>query len=320
MKSATRPAFSSSGLQASPLPGTKTLLPELLTQLGDAFDGLGEAGVVAGHAAFVPDEKAEFAVEAVHAALALDVEEALRLRGAVFERFLELRMLGGDAAGLLMHEVVRDGRRDDEITIGEALHERGGTETVRAVVGEVRLAEHMQAGEVAHEVVVHPEAAHRVMHGGVDAHRLLVAVFAGDLLIHGEKIAVALGDGLLAELADGLREVEIHTATARADAASVIAGFLGRTGGNVTRGEVAEARVLALEVVIAIRFGDLRGHLAAIGLLLRHPHASVIAERLGHERELALIIAAHRDAGRMDLRVAGIREVTRPSCAHATSR
>ena len=283
---------------------------ELFTQLGDAFESLREAGAVAGHAAFVPDEETQLAVEAVHAALALAAEEALRLRSADFERLLKLRMLGGDAAGLLMHEVVRDGRRDDEIAIGEALHERGGTEAVRAVIGEVRLAEHMEAGEVAHEVVVHPQAAHRVMHSRVDTHGLLVAVFTGDLFIHGEKIAVALGDGLLTELADGLREVEINTSSARADATSVVTGFLGGAGGNVTRGEVAEARVFALQDVVAVCFRDLCRWLADIGGVFRHPDTAVIAQRLRHERELALIIAAHGNAGRVNLRVTGVREVS----------
>ena len=50
------------------------------------------------------------------------------------------------------------------------------------------------------------------------------------------------------------------------------------------------------------------GVLAAVFLLLRHPDAAVVAQRLGHQRQLGLVIAADRDARRMNLRVAGIGE------------
>ena len=54
-------------------------------------------------------------------------------------------------------------RGKDEIAIGEALHEGAGAETVRAVVGEVGLTDDEQPRQVAHQVVVDPEAAHRVV-------------------------------------------------------------------------------------------------------------------------------------------------------------
>jgi hypothetical protein len=52
------------------------------------------------------------------------------------------------------------------------------------------------------------------MHRRVDAHRLLVGVFAGDLLVDVEEIAVALPDRLLAETRDRVREIEINAAAA----------------------------------------------------------------------------------------------------------
>ena len=50
------------------------------------------------------------------------------------------------------------------------------------------------------------------------------------------------------------------------------------------------------------------GILVRVLLFLRHPDAAVVAQRLGHERELRLVVAADRDAGRVNLRVAGIGE------------
>jgi len=41
---------------------------------------------------------------------------------------------------------------------------------------------------------------------------------------------------------------------------------------------------------------------------LGHPDATVVAEGLRHEGQLTLVVAGNRDAGRVDLRVAGIGE------------
>src|SRR6187402_1235547 len=114
----------------------------------------------------------------------------------------------------------------------------------------------MQAGDIAHEVVVHPEAAHGVVNGGVDAHGDRVGVFAGDLFIHLEEVAVAFADGGLAIAFDGFGEVEIDAEAAGADAASVVALFLGGAAGDVAGGEVAEAGVFAFQIIIAVVFSD----------------------------------------------------------------
>ena len=95
-------------------------------------------------------------MEGIDCALALDGEE---LGNALADFALDLRegrMGGGDGAGFLSSEVVCDGRRNHEITIGQALHEGGGTEAVRAVVGEIRFAEDVEAGDVGHQVIVNP--------------------------------------------------------------------------------------------------------------------------------------------------------------------
>ena len=68
------------------------------------------------------------------------------------------------------------------------------------------------------------------------------------------------------------------------------------------------ARVLALEVVVALVLGDLVGRAGVVGVL-RHPDAAVVAQRLRHERELRLELVALRDARRVDLRVARVGEV-----------
>src|SRR5438093_143156 len=81
--------------------------------------------------------------------------------------------------------------------------------------------------------------------------------------------------------------------------------------GDVARGEVAIGGVDALEVVVALALRDLVGG-AGVALLLRDPNAPVVAERLGHERELRLVFARARDAGGVDLGEAGVGEVGAP--------
>ena len=102
-------------------------------------------------------------------------------------------------------EVVADRVRQHEVAVGQALHERGRAEPVRAVVGEVRLAQHEQPGQVAHQVVVDPEPAHRVVDRGVDAHRQLVRILAGDAVVHLEEVAVALLDDVVPEPVRSIR-------------------------------------------------------------------------------------------------------------------
>ena len=146
------------------------------------------------------------------------------------------------------------------------------------------------------------------MDRGINAHRRVVGIFAGDLFVHVEEIAVAFANGVFAQALDRVREIEIDAAPARADAAAFIAHFLGAAGRNVARSEVAEARIFAFQIIIALGFRDFVRRLGAILLPFRHPDAAVVAERLRHEGELRLVVAAHRNAGGMNLRVAGIGE------------
>ncbi|MEY4033884.1 MAG: hypothetical protein RL492_1078 [Verrucomicrobiota bacterium] len=150
------------------------------------------------------------------------------------------------------------------------------------------------------------------MHSREDAHRLLVRAFAGDVLVHVEQVAVAGADLGLAEALDGGGEIEVDAEALAvdqlADTAAFVADFLGGTRSDVARGEVAVARVLALQEVVAGFLRDRGSGLSAVGLVLRHPDAAVVAQGLGHQGELGLVFAVHRDAGRVDLRVARVGE------------
>ena len=110
-----------------------------------------------------------------------------------------------------------------------------------------------------------------------------------------------------AESLDGVGEVEIDGQAALADAAALVADRLGVARRDVARDQVAEARIAALEVVVALRLGDLAGR-PLVALRLGHPDAAVVAQALAHQRQLRLVRARHRNAGRVNLRVAGVGE------------
>ena len=222
---------------------------------------------------------------------------------------LELGTIGRDFLSELAGQVIADGDRQYEIAIGQTLHQRARAEAVGSVIGEIRLAPDVESGDRRHQVVVDPQSAHRVMRRRIDTHRHDVRILRRDVLIHLEEVAVALFDDRPAETFNRFREIEIDAPAAGSDAATFIADFLGTARSDVAGREIAEARVLPLEVVIALLLRNLIGAAGVAGSF-RHPDAAVVAQRFGHQRQLRLKIAALRDARGMNLRVAGIRKVS----------
>ena len=76
-KSATRPAFSSDWFTSLAVAQDADVLPELLAQRGDLLEGRLQALLVAGHAAVVPHDLAQLAVERVDRPPALDAQQRL---------------------------------------------------------------------------------------------------------------------------------------------------------------------------------------------------------------------------------------------------
>ena len=213
----------------------------------------------------------------------------------------------GPRARLDAGQVAAEGVGDHEVAVGQALHERRGAQAVGAVIGEVRFAQHEQAWDGAHEVVVHPEPAHGVVGGRVDAHGGLVRVLTGDAIVHLEEIAVLLLDLLGAEALGGFGEVQVDPEPRAAHAPAIVADLLGGAAGDVAGGQVAVRGVFALQVVVPLLLGNLVRR-ALVALLQGHPDAAVVAQALGHEGELALVVPGDGDAGGVDLGVAGVAE------------
>jgi hypothetical protein len=151
---------------------------------------------------------------------------------------------GGDLFELGAREIVTNCVREDEVTVRQSLHQRAGTEAIRAVIGEVRLANHVQARDRAHQVVVDPQSAHRVVRGRKDAHRDLVRVLVSDALIHLEQVAVLLLNGAAAEPLDGIAEIQVDAEAGRTDAPPLVANLLRGPGRDIARAQIPEARYL----------------------------------------------------------------------------
>ena len=207
-------------------------------------------------------------------------------------------------------QVVGQGARQDEVAVGQALHEGACPQAVGPLVREVGLAGDEEPRNGGHQVVIDPEAAHRVVHGRVDSHRRLVGILAGDPLVDLEEVAVLLPDLIQPQPLDGVAEVEIDAVSARPHAAPLVADLLGRARGHVARHQIAEARVAALQVVIALVFGDVVRP-PAVSLLLGHPDPAVVAQRFRHQRQLRLVLTRHRNARGVNLRVARVGRKTR---------
>ena len=239
---------------------------------------------------------AEFLVDAVHGALTLDVQETVELGIDSLLSLGKLGQVGGDARpDGLVGEVVLDGVRQHEVAVGQALHESRGTEAIGTVVAEVALANSKEAGDRGLQLVVHPDAAHRVVDGGVDHHGLVVlhavdlvgevaGIDVGDLFVHIKEVAVALLHGVEAEAVDGLGEVEEHSQAGVVHAEALVAALLGSTTGHVTGHEVTEGGIAALQIVVAVFFGNLpalqRAFLQLLGVfqLLGNPDAAVVTQ------------------------------------------
>src|SRR5690606_19535375 len=115
--------------------------PELLAQRADFGNGFLQPLRVAGHADVVPHHAAQLPVNVPGRPLAVDAEQALDLVLHLFHAGAEGRMVRRQPVGPVVGQEVADGHRQNEVAVGQPLHERAGAEPVGAVVGEVGFAD-----------------------------------------------------------------------------------------------------------------------------------------------------------------------------------
>src|ERR1700682_6162730 len=138
------------------------------------------------------------------------------------------------------------------------------------------------------------------MDSGINPHRHFVRILVSDALVHLEEVAVALLDNAIAQTLDRVGKIQIDAESSLTHTSTLVTNFLGCAGCNVARREVAEAGILPLEKVVALRIRDLPW-IALVPGFPGYPDSPVIPQRFAHQRELRLIFSADRDAGRVDL-------------------
>jgi sRNA-binding protein len=95
---------------------------------------------------------AKFAMERRHGAFAFDREQRSSASATSSSAFLNSACVAAGAAALRSRDNSPIVYGIDEVAVGQALHQRAGAEAIRAVIGEIRFAEHEQPGHVAHQL------------------------------------------------------------------------------------------------------------------------------------------------------------------------
>ena len=101
------------------------------------------------------------------------------------------------------------------------------------MVRKVCFAGHMQAGQVGHEVVVHPEAAHGVVYCWENLHRCRVGVLSLDLLVHLEEIPIPGRNSVASVIPDGITEIQKDPQPGGSNSPAFVADLLGGAGGDI---------------------------------------------------------------------------------------
>ncbi len=222
-------------------------------------------------------------MELCNSTVAFDREQPVDTRTDILSRFFKFCMIGRVQAVFLGREISGNRLRQNEISVGEPLHKRAGAQPIRAVIGKIGFADHEEPRDIAHQFIIDPQAAHRVMHCRIDPHRLFICVLSRDALIHIEEIAISLFDFVAAEPLDRIRKIEIDAAAARTYAPTFIADVLGRARGYVARRQIAIARINSFEIVVAFAFRYVIG-MARVSRFFGNPDAAVVAQRFRHQR------------------------------------
>ena len=120
---------------------------------------------------------------------------------------------------------------------------------------------------VGRALVVHPQAAHRVVDGREDLHRHVARVDALEFLVDFQDAAQ-----LAVELvARNVRQVEIHAQPVLLDAQPLVdADVEDLARGDVARHEVAVLRIALFEEVVPLALGNRRGSRGSCGLRGTH--------------------------------------------------
>ena len=108
------------------------------------------------------------------------------------------------------------------------------------MVRKIGFTENVKPGDGAHEIVIHPKSAHRVVQRRIDAHGSFIGIFAGNLLIHVEQIRIFVDHPFFAVPLDHILEIQVYGHSGRTHAKAFVAHFLGPARSDIARDQIAE--------------------------------------------------------------------------------
>ena len=134
------------------------LAPESLLLIGDLVERALETGAIARHPAVLPDRATQIAVQRGRRLSTGVVEQAPQPLSHVSLGGGTGRMVRCEPVRPLLRQVVADRVGQNEVAVRQTLHQCACAKPVRAMVGEVRFADHEQAGNRAHHWLVETPA------------------------------------------------------------------------------------------------------------------------------------------------------------------
>jgi large subunit ribosomal protein L31 len=89
-------------------------------------------------------------------------------------------------------------------------HKSTGTQSISPMVGKIGLTAGVESRNGGHQVVINPQASHCIMNSRIYPHWSGVGIFAGNLFVHIEQIAVTGLNLILTKSIDGIRKIKIY--------------------------------------------------------------------------------------------------------------
>src|SRR5262249_43395742 len=135
---------------------------------------------------------------------------------------------------------------------------------------------------------IDPKAAHRVVDRGEDAHRVFVRIFADEFFVNLEDAFELLPEKVFRKVRDVEVHLELVLAALRVEDAFAFVEALEEelTTGDVAWNEVAVARVLRLEEVVALLLRDIASA-SLLFRIFRNPDATALTTyAFGNESQL----------------------------------
>src|SRR5713226_6719984 len=290
---------------------------EAFQQLHQFGVGLEQVFVVAKDRAVFGHQLAQLAPEQKWILLAVRTHQA----GIDFLLPLALGIEVAVAVGFLHPARILHGRGASDETSDDTRHQRVRTQTVGAVVLVFAFTRRENAGDVRRLFVIHPQAAHGVVHAGEDFHGHVARIVAHKLFVNFED-AFQLA---IKHLAIDVSQVEIYHWLAVDPKIVLVDNLEDGASGHVARHQVAILRIPLLQKIPALTLRNTL-RLAFVAGSLGNPDASPFAaRRLRHETELVF----SRNGGWMHLDELAVRVVAallierrlcRPSADHGVRR